>query len=99
MVPYPCSKINSNSNPQFGKLIVKGIAKNDPLKTTLLGLPQGFFQIFFVLSGGFVASKFKNARCYTMAIYLMPTIIGSGLLWKLPRSNTIGLLFGYYIVG
>lgn len=82
---------------QFGKLIIKGLV-TDPLKTTLLGLPQGAFQIFFVLSGGYVASRYKNARCYTMALYLCPTIIGSCLLWKLPRSNTIGLLFGYYIV-
>ncbi|CAG8957882.1 hypothetical protein HYFRA_00000222, partial [Hymenoscyphus fraxineus] len=82
----------------FGKLIIKGLV-TDPLKTTLLGLPQGAFQVFFVFSGGFVASKFKNARCYTMMLYLLPTICGSSLLWKLPRSNTIGLLFGYYIVG
>ncbi|CAG8979554.1 hypothetical protein HYALB_00012763 [Hymenoscyphus albidus] len=82
----------------FGKLIIKGLV-TDPLKTTLLGLPQGAFQVFFVFSGGFIASRFKNARCYTMMLYLLPTMCGSSLLWKLPRSNTIGLLFGYYIVG
>lgn len=52
----------------------------------------------FVLSGGFFASYFKNSRTLIMALYLIPTIIGSCILWKVPRTNKIGSLFGYYIV-
>lgn len=52
----------------------------------------------FVLSGGFFASYFKNARTIIMALYVLPTIAGASILWKMPRSNTIGCLFGYYIV-
>lgn len=53
----------------------------------------------FVLSGGFFASYFKNARTIIMALYLLPTIAGASILWKLDRANKIGCLFGYYIVG
>ncbi|GAB1211345.1 hypothetical protein ATERTT37_000458 [Aspergillus terreus] len=82
----------------FGKLIIKGLVSS-PLLTTALGIPQGAFQVFFVLSGGYLSSRFKNARTIIMVIYLCPTIIGICLLWQLPRSNRYGVLFGYYILG
>ncbi|KAL1626385.1 hypothetical protein SLS56_006883 [Neofusicoccum ribis] len=82
----------------FGKLIIKGLVK-DPLETTALGIPQGGFQIMFILSGCFFASYFKNARTIIMALYVLPTIAGASILWKMPRTNKIGCLFGYYIVG
>lgn len=33
-----------------------------------------------------------------MIAYLIPTVIGVCLLWKLPREREYGVLFGYYIV-
>jgi hypothetical protein len=82
----------------FGKLIVKGIAHGDALKTTAYGIPSGAFQVFFVFTGPYIASRFKNIRTYIMALYLLPTIIGTSLVWKLPRSNSNGLLVSYYLV-
>lgn len=82
----------------FGKLIVKGVAGNDPLLATAYGIPQGAFQVVWVFSGPWLASRFKNSRTIIMAIYIVPTIIGAILMWKMPRSNTVGCLFGYYIV-
>ena len=83
----------------FGKLIVKGIV-TDPLKTTALGIPQGAFQVFWILSGTYVASRFRDCRTIVMAVWLIPTIIGTCLMWKLDREDhKIGVLFGYYIVG
>ncbi|KEF62843.1 uncharacterized protein A1O9_00816 [Exophiala aquamarina CBS 119918] len=83
----------------FGKLIVKGIAGNDPLLATAYGIPQGAFQVVFVFSGPWLASRFKNSRTIIMALYILPTITGAILMWKMPRSNTVGCLFGYYIIG
>lgn len=82
----------------FGKLIVKGVAGNDPLRATAYGIPQGAFQVVFVFSGPWLASRFKNSRTIIMALYICPTIIGATLMWKMPRSNTVGCLLGYYIV-
>lgn len=82
----------------FGKLIVKGIAGGDALKTTAYGIPSGAFQVFFVFTGPYIASKFKNIRTYIMALYLVPTIVGTALVWKLPRDNHNGLLVSYYLV-
>ena len=83
----------------FGKLIIKGLVK-DPLLTTALGIPQGAFQVFWILTGTFLASKIPNSRTIIMAVYLVPTAIGTCLMWKLDRHQfKIGVLFGYYIVG
>lgn len=82
----------------FGKLIIKGVVKT-PLLTIAYGIPQGAFQVFFILTATFLASKLKNMRTIIMAVYIFPTVIGAGLLWKLPRTNHNGLLLGYYIVG
>ncbi|KAG9773401.1 MFS general substrate transporter, partial [Aureobasidium melanogenum] len=82
----------------FGKLIIKGLV-TDPLLTTALGIPQGAFQVFWILSGTYLASKIRNFRTYSMALYMLPTILGIALIWKLDRKHhKIGVLFGYYMV-
>ncbi|KAF7159660.1 hypothetical protein CNMCM5623_005040 [Aspergillus felis] len=81
----------------FGKLIIKGLVSS-PLLATALGIPQGAFQVFFILSGTYLSSRFKDIRTIIMVIYLLPTVIGVCLLWQLPRTNRYGVLFGYYIV-
>lgn len=58
---------------QFGKLIIKGLVSS-PLLATALGIPQGAFQVFFILSGTYLSLQFKNIRTIIMAIYLLPTV-------------------------
>ncbi|KAM0470669.1 hypothetical protein ACHAP7_009467 [Fusarium lateritium] len=83
----------------FGKLIIKGVVK-DPLETVALGIPMGAFQVFYILSGTFLASRVKNCRTIIMAVYLIPTMVGVCLIWKLDREHhKVGVLFGYYIIG
>ncbi|KAH8198377.1 hypothetical protein TruAng_007474 [Truncatella angustata] len=83
----------------FGKLIIKGIVK-DSLRTTLYGIPQGAFQVFWILTGTYLASRYRNYRTYVMMAYMVPTVIGTILMWKLDRqSYKIGVLIGYYICG
>lgn len=85
----------------FGKLIVKGLVTS-PLHTTALGIPQGAFQVVWILSGTWIASHFKNQRTNVMALYILPTIIGVSLIWKMDRTtytDKVGVLMGYYISG
>ncbi|KAF1932517.1 allantoate permease [Didymella exigua CBS 183.55] len=83
----------------FGKLIIKDVAGGDSLRTTLYGIPSGFAQVFWVFTGPYLASRLPNARTYIMVLYLCPTIIGTCLIWRLPRSNLAGNLAGYYMIG
>lgn len=85
----------------FGKLIIKGVVHGS-LQTTALGIPQGGFQVMWILSGTYIASRFRNARTTVMAVYIIPTIIGTGLMGWLDRTshaNNVGVLMGYYISG
>lgn len=85
----------------FSKLIIKGVVQG-ALKTTALGIPQGAFQVVWVLSGTYLASRLPNTRTLVMAAYVLPTIIGVCLMGFLPRetwSNKVGVLMGYYISG
>ncbi|KAH6897077.1 major facilitator superfamily domain-containing protein [Thelonectria olida] len=80
----------------FSKLIVKGFT-HDALLTTAYGIPYGACTAFFMFTGPFVASRFKNVRTIVMALWVLPTLIAVCLFWKLERTNKGGLLAGYYI--
>lgn len=83
----------------FSKLIIKGLT-GDALTTVALGIPFGAFQVFWVLSGTYLASRIPNFRTIVMFAYLIPTIIGICIMWKLSHeTHKVGVLFGYYIVG
>lgn len=83
----------------FSKLIIKGLT-GDALTTVALGIPFGAFQVFWVLSGTYLASRIPNFRTIVMFAYLIPTIIGICIMWKVShKTNKVGVLFGYYIVG
>jgi hypothetical protein len=82
----------------FATLLLKSIAGGNALKSSALTVPGGAIQALFILSSGLLASRFPNSRTILMGLYVVPTMIGVTLLWKLDRSNTGGLLAGYYIV-
>lgn len=85
----------------FGKLIIKGLVKGS-LKTTALGIPQGAFQVVWILSGTYAATRLRDARTLVMAVYVLPTILGVSLMGWLPRTshaNNVGVLMGYYMSG
>lgn len=83
----------------FGKLIIKGVVK-DPLRTTALGIPMGAFQVVWILSATYLASRFRNMRTVVMALYLIPTVVGISVMWQVDRATSpLGVLFGYYICG
>lgn len=85
----------------FSKLIIKGLANGDALLTTAYGIPTGVWQVMFVFSGPFLASKLPNMRTYVMAAYIIPTILATALLWQLPHTaeHSKGLLICCYISG
>ncbi|KAL4901046.1 hypothetical protein BDW74DRAFT_182147 [Aspergillus multicolor] len=83
----------------FSKLIIKGLT-DDSLQTVALGIPFGAFQLLWVLSGTFIASKIPNFRTIVMFMYLIPSLVGVIMLWKLSHeTQKIAVLFGYYITG
>ncbi|KPI38031.1 putative transporter [Cyphellophora attinorum] len=72
---------------------------NGGIATLASSLSSLWLAVMWVFTGPFLASRIKNARTYIMALWLCPTIIGTTLIWKLPRTNLGGGLAGYYMVG
>lgn len=70
----------------FSKLIIKGLT-HDSLTAVALGIPFGAFQLLWVPSGTFLASHVRNFRTTVMFVGLIPTIIGSCLLWRLSQET------------
>ncbi|KAK1954692.1 MFS general substrate transporter [Colletotrichum sublineola] len=62
----------------FGKFIVKGFTK-DALLTTAYSISYGAWVVFFIFSGPFCASKFKNFRTIVMMTWVLPTLVVSPL--------------------
>ncbi|KAK2012002.1 MFS general substrate transporter [Colletotrichum eremochloae] len=75
----------------FGKLIVKGFTK-DALLATAYGILYGAWFAFFIFTGLFCTSKFKNFRTIVMMTWVLPTLIAVTLFLKLDRGNKNGLL-------
>ncbi len=93
------NELINGGTANFGTLILKGIANGDALRTTLLNIPGGAMQVIFILSGGFLSGYFKNIRTYVMALYVVPTMMGALLLWKLDRTtHSTNHLLGPFLI-
>lgn len=55
-------------------------------------------QIVFILSGSFIARRYKGVRIWVMIGYLAPSLLGLILQLAVPRTAKAALLFGNYLV-
>lgn len=55
-------------------------------------------QIVFILSGSFIARRYKGVRIWVMIGYLAPSLLGLILQLTVPRTAKPALLFGNYLV-
>lgn len=91
-----CNELLNGSLGSFGSLIYKSFGFTS-LQTTLLGIPTGAINFICIMTGGYVSTRFKNARIYTAMFALVPTFVGLVLQITLPRSDIGGLLAGTYL--
>jgi hypothetical protein len=81
----------------FIPIIIAGFGFNT-LNSLLLVMPAGFMSGTTELLAPFLASKTKRYRTWIIVVCQLGTILASLLLWKLPRHDRGGLLFGCYIL-
>ncbi|KAH7920140.1 MFS general substrate transporter [Leucogyrophana mollusca] len=86
--------VNSLTNQR--QLIVAQFGFND-IQTTLLGCVDGVVEILTIFLGVTLASQKVIGRAYAGVLMYVPAILGAILVSALPFSNTIGLLFSYWI--
>jgi MFS family permease len=77
--------------------IIIGSFGFDTLGTQYLQIPGGAVQFLSLLGGGFICSRFPNARCITMITANCVCIVGSALLVGLPASNKWGRLVAIWL--
>ncbi|KAF1822971.1 allantoate permease [Dissoconium aciculare CBS 342.82] len=77
--------------------IIIGSFGFDTLGTQYLQIPGGAVQFLSLLGGGFICSRFPNARCITMITANCICIVGSSLLVGLPSSNKWGRLVAIWL--
>jgi MFS family permease len=77
--------------------IIIGSFGFDTLGTQYLQIPGGAVQFLSLLGGGFICSRFPNARCITMITANCICIVGSSLLVGLPASNKWGRLVAIWL--
>ncbi|PGH01141.1 hypothetical protein AJ79_08012 [Helicocarpus griseus UAMH5409] len=81
----------------FIPIIINSFGFN-PLDSLLLTLPAGFVAGTIELIVCLVAYKYANIRTWLVVICELGTIMSSLLLWRLPRDEKGGLLFGTYFL-
>ncbi|TVY91877.1 putative transporter [Lachnellula willkommii] len=69
----------------------------DTLGTQYMLIPGGAVQLFGMLLGGWVATRWPGTRCAVMVVANTVCIIGSGLLVGLPSENKWGRLVALWL--
>ncbi|RDW77496.1 MFS transporter-12 [Coleophoma cylindrospora] len=80
----------------FGPLIINGLGYDNYI-TSLLNMPFGAVQIIVILFASYAAQKCK-LKSAILVFLVLPVIAGAAVLYVLPRTNTGGLLAGYYLL-
>ncbi|KAJ4400040.1 hypothetical protein N0V91_009015 [Didymella pomorum] len=81
----------------FIPIIISGFGYNR-LNSLLLTMPAGAVIGTIELAAPYVAYKVSGIRTWLIVVCQCGTITASILLWRLPRSEKGGLLFGCYIL-
>ncbi|KAF2803334.1 allantoin permease [Mytilinidion resinicola] len=100
LIGLACGVINGGVS-NFSSALIKGFGFSG-IYATLLQLPTGAFEFFFVPLCGLAASYFKNTRCIILAIICLPPLgglIGIRLTSLDHRWSLVGCTWLQYMVG
>ncbi|KAJ5104234.1 hypothetical protein N7532_004763 [Penicillium argentinense] len=89
--------IVKHSACKFSSLLIRGFGFS-PVQTQLIGIPSHVIQILSLLVGGLVATKIPNARLLVMSLCVIPSIIGTVLVYVLPSHSRWGRVGAIWIV-
>ncbi|KAK9898018.1 MFS general substrate transporter [Cystobasidium minutum MCA 4210] len=70
----------------FAGLIIKGFGFSN-LRTVLLNIPSGVFNVFAILTFSYIGTRYKNKRCFCMAFAYLVGIAGALMLLYVPTSQ------------
>ncbi|KAI9728023.1 MAG: hypothetical protein M1834_007837 [Cirrosporium novae-zelandiae] len=81
----------------FGSIIINNLGF-DARTSSLLSMPTGVMSTISGCTFAYLASRWKNRRCLCIAISALLPLLGTALVYGLPRSNTPGQMVGLYLM-
>ncbi|KAF6811879.1 allantoate permease [Colletotrichum sojae] len=94
-----CTTLPTSGLGAFYNIIIKGL-NFSLLETQLLAMVLGAIIIFTLMTSAWMVKKW-NQNLVTMAVFLIPSFIGTIVIMTVPNTNNstkIGLLISYWIV-
>ncbi|KAJ5899885.1 hypothetical protein N7495_004629 [Penicillium taxi] len=89
--------IPAGSLSNFSSLLIKGFGFTS-VQTQLIGIPSHVIQILSLLISGLIATKTKDLRLIIMSFCVIPSIIGTALVYTLPHTNQWGRVVSIWII-
>ncbi|SPO01042.1 related to allantoate permease [Cephalotrichum gorgonifer] len=80
----------------FGSIIIKGLGFN-ALESSLLTMPFGVFATFSAWVFSYIAAKWHNRRTVVASIALLFPLLGTALMYGLPKSLIAPQMIGLYL--
>lgn len=80
----------------FGSIVIKGLGF-DALDSSLLTMPFGVFATFSAWIFSYIAAKWHNRRTVVASISLLLPLLGTGLMYGLPKSIISAQMVGLYL--
>ncbi|CAI7631087.1 unnamed protein product [Penicillium pancosmium] len=81
----------------FGSVVLNSFGYS-VLQTQLLTMSQGAFLLLFVIFTVAVSMIFKNARCVSIALLNIISLVGALMIKLLPESQKLGRLGGLWLI-
>lgn len=81
----------------FGGLIIKGLGYSG-VHASLLTMPTGVMSTLSSLVFSSIAARWKNRRCLVVILAALVPIVGTAVVFALPRDNLGGQMVGLYLL-
>ncbi|KAJ5232562.1 hypothetical protein N7468_005518 [Penicillium chermesinum] len=81
----------------FGAIIIDSLGF-DPQTSSLLSMPNGIISTISGFIATYYASKWQGRRTFVVMIATLPPLIGTALVYGVPRSSTGVQMFGLYLM-
>ncbi|KAM0418805.1 hypothetical protein ACHAPT_012246 [Fusarium lateritium] len=81
----------------FGGLIIQGLGYSG-VHASLLTMPTGVMSTISAFVFSLLSAKWKNRRCLVAIMACLVPIVGTAVVYALPRSNLAGQMVGLYLL-
>lgn len=94
---FNVSQISNGGLQTFGSIIIKDLGFTS-VNASLLSMPTGMMSTAASVIFSYAAARWTNRRSLVTIFACTVPIIGTALIYALPRDNLAGQMIGLYLV-